>query len=200
LRAAEQDRPDVVAERQAWRERAAGIDPRRFVFVDETGAKTNMTRVHGRCEGGKRLMASAPHGHWCTTTLLGSVRLDGTTEAMAIESATDQDVFMAYVREILTPALRPGDIVVMDNLSPHKTPAVAEIIRASGAEVWYLPPYSPDLNPIEQMWSKVKALLRKAAARTAQALLEAIGAALASVSASDALGWFQNCGYGNNQC
>jgi transposase len=170
------------------------------VFVDETGAKTNMTRLRGRCEGGQRLGASVPHGHWCTTTLLGAVRLDGTTAAMVIESATDQDVFLAYVREILVPTLRPGDIVVMDNLSPHKAPTVAEIIRASGAEVWYLPPYSPDLNPIEQMWSKVKALLRKAAARTAQALLEAIGAALDSVSASDALGWFQNCGYGNSQC
>lgn len=126
--------------------------------------------------------------------------MDGTTAAMAIESPTDQDVFLAYLREILAPTLRPGDIVVMDNLSPHKTPAVADIIRAKGADVWYLPPYSPDFNPIEQMWSKVKAWLRKAAARTAQALLEAIAAALDSVSASDALGWFTNCGYGNNQC
>lgn len=170
------------------------------MFVDETGAKTNMTRLRGRSEGGERLAGSAPHGHWCTTTLLGSMRLDGTTEAMVIESATDRDVFAAYVREVLAPALHPGDIVVMDNLSPHKAPAVAEIIGASGAEVWYLPPYSPDLNPIEQMWSKVKALLRKAAARTAEALLEAIGAALDSVSAPDALGWFTNCGYGNTQC
>lgn len=170
------------------------------MFVDETGAETNLTRLRGRCEGGQRLVASAPHGHWCTTTLLGAVRLDGTTAAMAIESATDQDVLLAYVREILVPTLRPGDIVVMDNLAPHHAPAVAEIIRASGAEVWYLPPYSPDLNPIEQMWSKLKAWLRKAAARSAQALLEAIGAALDSVSAADALGWFLNCGYGNSQC
>jgi len=130
------------------------------VFVDETGAKTNMTRLRGRSEGGKRLVASAPGGHWCTTTLLSSMRLDAGTAAMVIESATDRDVFLAYVREILVPTLRAGDIVVMDNLSPHKTPAVAEIVRAAGAEVWYLPPYSPDFNPIEQMWSKVKAFLR----------------------------------------
>jgi transposase len=159
-----------------------------------------MTRMRGRCEGGKRLVCSAPHGHWCTTTLLGSMRLDGTTEAMAIEGATDQDVFMAYVRQVLAPALRPGDIVVMDNLAPHKNPAVEECIRATGAELWYLPPYSPDFNPIEQMWAKVKALLRKAAARTAHTLIEAIGNALQSVSASDALGWFLNCGYGATQC
>jgi transposase len=178
----------------------AGIDPGRFVFLDETGAKTNMTRLRGRCEGGKRLVASAPHGHWCSTTLLGAMRLDGSTAAMVIESATDQDVFLAYVREILTPTLRPGDIVVMDNLSPHKAPAVAELIRAAGADVWYLPPYSPDLNPIEQMWSKVKALLRKAAARTSEALLQAIANALDAVSASDASGWFLNCGYAGTQC
>jgi len=170
------------------------------VFVDETGAKTNMTRLRGRSEGGKRLVASAPGGHWCTTTLLSSMRLDAGTAAMVIESATDRDVFLAYVREILVPTLRAGDIVVMDNLSPHKTPAVAEIVRAAGAEVWYLPPYSPDFNPIEQMWSKVKAFLRKTAARTSQTLFEAIGAALDQVCASDAQGWFKDCGYANSQC
>lgn len=159
-----------------------------------------MTRLRGRCAGGQRLVCSAPHGHWCTTTLLGSIRLDGNTEGMAIEGATDQDVFLAYAGKILAPTLRPGDIVVMDNLAPHKNPAVEEIIRAAGAEVWYLPPYSPDLNPIEQMWSKVKALLRKAAARTAETLVEAIGNALRSVSVSDATGWFLNCGYGTTQC
>ena len=165
------------------------------MFVDETGAKTNMTRLRGRSEGGKRLVGSAPHGHWCATTLLGAVRLERPTEAMVIESATDRDVFTAYVREVLAPTLRAGDIVVMDNLSPHKTPAVAEIVRAAGAEVWYLPPYSPDFNPIEQMWSKVKAFLRKTAARTAKTLLEAIGAALEQVCAADAQGWFKDCGY-----
>ena len=200
MRASEQERPDVVAGRQFWRERTAGIDPRRFVFVDETGAKTNMARLRGRCEGGKRLPAGAPHGHWCSTTLIGSVRLDGSTESMVIESATDREVFTAYVREILVPALKPGDIVVMDNLSSHKIPAIAEIIQAARAEVWYLPPYSPDFNPIEQMWSKIKAYLRKAAARTSQALLHAIGDALNRVSASDACGWIQNCGYGVTQC
>jgi len=195
LRAAEQDRPDVKAQRQAWREKTAELDLRRLVFLDESGARTNMTRLYGRSFDGQRVPDSVPHGHWCTTTMVSSVRLDGSTAPMVIEGPTDADVFEAYVQQVLLPTLGPGDIVVMDNLSPHKTSAVAEAIEAAGAEVWFLPPYSPDLNPIEKMWSKIKAFLRKAEARTYETLVAAIGAALATVTTSDAFNWFVSCGY-----
>jgi transposase len=170
-----------------------------LVFLDETGAKTNMTRLRGRTQGGQRLVDSAPAGHWATTTLLSSVRLDGSTAAMVIEGATDAEVFLQYAQQVLTPSLRPGDIVVMDNLSPHKMPAVLAAIEACGASVWFLPPYSPDMNPIEKMWSKVKAFLRKAKARTLDALIGAIRDALRNVTTSDILGWFKECGYVNTQ-
>jgi transposase len=175
------------------------VDVNRLVFLDETGAKTNMTRERGRAPGGQRLVDSAPAGHWATTTLLSSVRLDGSTAAMAIEGATDAAVFLQYAKQVLTPRLRRGDIVVMDNLSPHKMPAVIAAIEACGASVWFLPPYSPDLNPIEKMWSKVKALLRKAKARTLDALIDAIRDALRAVTTADILGWFAESGYVNTQ-
>jgi len=173
----------------------ADVDPHRLVFLDESGAKTNMTRLYGRAIGSGRVVDSAPAGHWCTTTMLSSLRLDGSTAAMVIEGATDGDVFDAYVRHVLVPALRPTDIVVLDNLPPHKSPDIVAAIEASGAEVWFLPPYSPDLNPIEKMWSKVKHLLRSAKARTEQALLDAIAAALKAILPADARGWFNSCGY-----
>jgi transposase len=195
LHAAEQERPDVKAHRQAWQERAGQIDPHRLVFLDESGAKTNMTRLYGRSLGGDRVVDAKPQGHWCTTTMLSSLRLDGSTAAMVIEGATDRDVFEAYVLHVLLPSLREGDIVVLDNLAPHKTPGVVEAIEAAGAEVWFLPPYSPDFNPIEKMWSKVKEFLRAAKARTEEALLQAIGAALETVRLSDAQGWFASSGY-----
>ena len=182
-------------EREKWEENTSAVDPSRFVFIDESGAKTNMTRLYGRTFGGARVVDAVPHGHWCTTTMLSSIRLDGTTAAMVIEGATDAAVFRAYVDHVLVPSLRPGDIVVMDNLAPHKVPGVAEAIASVGATAWYLPPYSPDFNPIEKMWSKVKAFLRKAKARTPEALLDAIATALRTVSASDATGWFESCGY-----
>ena len=127
--------------------------------------------------------------------MLSSLRLEGAPAAMVIEGATDTAVFLAYVERVLVPSLRSGDIVVMDNLAPHKNPAVAEMIQAAGADVWYLPAYSPDFNPIERMWSKVKAWLRKARARTLEALTDAIGQALAAVTRADAAGWFESCGY-----
>jgi transposase len=167
----------------------------RFVFLDESGAKTNMTRLYGRVFGGQRLVDAAPHGHWCSTTILSSIRLDGATAAMVIEGATDTSVFQAYVQRILIPSLRPRDIVVMDNLAPHKHPEILRMLERAGVEAWHLPPYSPDFNPIEKMWSKIKAYLRKAKARTPNALLRAIGRALRTITASDAAGWFQHCGY-----
>ncbi|MCZ6586764.1 MAG: IS630 family transposase [Planctomycetota bacterium] len=182
-------------QRNAWRDKIDGLNLSRLVFLDESGAKTNMTRLYGRAFGGQRVVDTAPHGHWCTTTMLSSIRLNGTTAAMVIESPTDTAVFRAYVDRVLVPILRPGDIVVMDNLAPHKSPGVAKAIAAAGAAVWHLPPYSPDFNPIEKMWSKIKAFLRKAKARTPAALLDAIGAALQKVTASDATGWFEACGY-----
>jgi len=185
----------VKAQREAWREWAAQMNLDRMVFVDETGAKTNMTRLHGRAEKGERVVDHAPHGHWQTTTLLGAVRRDGSTASMVVDGPTDADVFQAYVEQVLVPSLRPGDLVILDNLSPHKTAAVEAAIRGAGAEVMFLPPYSPDLNPIEQMWSKVKAYLRKVKARTLDTLIEAIRQALASVTDADVEGWFGHCGY-----
>jgi len=154
-----------------------------------------MTRLRGRSPRGERLVCHAPHGHWCTTTMISSVRLDGTTACMTIEGATNTEVFHAYVREILVPTLQPGDIVVMDNLGAHKNERTLELIALAKAEVRFLPAYSPDLNPIEMMWSKLKALLRKAQARNHPDLLAAIASALAAVTPQDALGWFVHCGY-----
>ena len=154
-----------------------------------------MTRLRGRALRGRRLLAKAPHGHWRTTTMISSVRLDGTTACMTIEGATDSAVFQAYVRAVLVPSLRPGDIVIMDNLAPHKNEQTLALIAAAGATARFLPAYSPDLNPIEMMWSKVKALLRKAEARSAEELQNAIGQALLQVSPENARGWFAACGY-----
>jgi transposase len=154
-----------------------------------------MTRLRGRSPKGERLVCHAPHGHWRTTTMISSVRLDGTTACMTIEGATNTEVFHAYVREVLVPSLRPSDIVVMDNLGAHKNERTIALIEQVGAEVRFLPAYSPDLNPIEIMWSKVKALLRKAQARTHSDLLHAIASALNAVTPQDALGWFAACGY-----
>lgn len=140
-------------------------------------------------------MDTAPHGHWHTTTMIGSIRLDGTSACMAVEGATDTEVFREYVRRVLVPALRPGDIVVLDNLAAHKDPHAEALIEAAQAELRFLPPYSPDLNPIEKMWSKVKAFLRDAKARTQEELYAAIGAALQTITPQDAQGWFRSCGY-----
>ena len=170
-------------------------DPARLVFVDESGAKTNMTRLHGRSQKGQRLHASAPSGHWRTTTMIGAVRLDGSTACMTIEGATNTEVFRAFVSEVLIPQLRPNDIVIMDNLSAHKSKPTLELISNVGAEVLFLPPYSPDLNPIEKMWSKIKNSLRSSAARDLPKLIDAIALALNKVSAQDAIGWFASCGY-----
>ena len=185
----------MKAQREDWVGKIVGVDPQRFRFLDESGAKTNMVRLYGRSFDGQRVHDAVPHGHWCTTTMLSVVGLTGTKAPMVIEGPVDADVFRAYVEQVLVPELGAGDIVVMDNLSPHKSPGIAEAIEAAGAEVWFLPPYSPDFNPIEKMWSKIKAFLRAAKARTYDALLKAIAAALKTVTVSDAIGWFESCGY-----
>ena len=154
-----------------------------------------MTRRRGRCKGGQRVYDSAPCGRWGTTTMIASLRLDGSTAPMVIEGATDGAVFRAYVKHVLTPTLRQGDIVVMDNLSSHKPAEIEAMIQAAGAELWYLPPYSPDLNPIEKMWSKVKESLRSSKARCTEELYSAIRQALKTITSQDAQGWFASCGY-----
>jgi transposase len=173
------------------------MDIQRLVFIDESGAKTNMTRLYGRAKAGSRATDHAPSGHWCTTTMLSSVRLDGSTACMVVDGPTNKDVFHVYVREILLPTLNEGDIVVMDNLSSHKNQEVRNLIESVGAQLWFLPPYSPDLNPIEKMWSKIKSILRTLKARTEEALIHAIAKALNAVTASDVKGWFESCGYTN---
>lgn len=166
-----------------------------MIFLDESGAKTNMTRLRGRAPKGQRVHAHSPQGHWQTTTMISSIRLDGTTACMALEGATDTESFRAYVQTLLLPILRPGDILVMDNLSPHKSDPTLALIAQAGAQVRFLPAYSPDLNPIEMMWSKLKNLLRGAEARTHHGLIASIGQALAKVTPQDAINWFAHCGY-----
>lgn len=166
-----------------------------MIFLDESGAKTNMTRLRGRAPRGQRVHARTPHGHWKTTTMISSIRLNGATACMALEGATDTESFRAYVQSVLLPTLQPGDIVVMDNLSPHKSDPTLALIAQAGATVRFLPAYSPDLNPIEMMWSKVKNQLRGSEARTQAELVSAIGQALAKVTPGDALNWFAHCGY-----
>lgn len=163
--------------------------------MDESGAKTNLTRLRGRAPKGERVHARVPHGHWQTTTMMSSIRLNGSTACMALEGTTDTESFRAYVQAILVPTLQPGDIVVMDNLSPHKSDPTLTLIAQAGAQVLFLPAYSPDLNPIEMMWSKVKTFLRAAEARTGEQLTTAIGQALAQITPQDALNWFAHCGY-----
>ena len=154
-----------------------------------------MTRLYGRCKDGERLVDATPHGHWETTTMIGALGAEGSTALMVIEGATDAAIFRAYVKHVLVPTLRPGEIVVMDNLSSHKSPEIRQMIEAAGAELWYLPPYSPDLNPIEKMWSKIKALLRAHKARGTEELYQAIRQALQKIKPQDAHGWFESCGY-----
>jgi len=165
-------------------------DGRGLIFVDESSAKTNMTRLRGRALRGQRVIDYAPHGHWSTTTMIGSIRLDGTTSCMAVDGATSSEVWREYVRQVLCPTLRSGDIVIVDNLSAHKDIQSNRLIESCGARLLFLPPYSPDFNPIEKMWSKVKAHLRGAEARTYDKLVEVIGQALATISPKDAEGYF----------
>jgi transposase len=187
----------LKAERQAWREEFAAVDPARLVFVDESGVSTAMDRTHGRAPSGVRVDGPAPHGHWKVTTLTAAVRLDGVPAAacLAFDGATNSACFATYIEGCLVPALRPGDIVIMDNLACHKAAEVARLVESAGAEVRYLPAYSPDLNPIEQLFSKLKGLLRSAAARTIDAVIEAMGEALRAIRPSDILGWFGHSGY-----
>jgi len=166
-----------------------------LVFVDESGITTKLTPLYGRAPRGARALGRAPAGDWKQLTLLGALSLEGLIACMSIESATDTPVVEAFVREVLVPALRPGQVVILDNLAPHKATAVQQLIEAAGCRLLLLPPYSPDLNPIEQTWSKLKTLLRAAAARTKEALEEALTAVIEQITAADARGWFAHAGY-----
>ena len=164
----------------------------RLVFLDETWASTNMVRAYGRAPRGERLIAAVPHGHWKTTTLIAAVRLDGITAPYVL---IDGDTFRAYVEQMLAPTLVPGDIVIMDNLASHKVSGVRQAIEAAGAELLYLPPYSPDLNPIENLFAKIKSVLRTSAERNVEALWNSIGKAIKTVSPRDCANCFRHAGY-----
>jgi len=195
LRASEQDRPDVRDAREAWRLSQPQLDPRKVIFVDETWASTNMSRRYGRCPRGQRLVCAVPHGHWKTTTFVAALRADGLFAPVVIDGAVTGDLFVAYIRQQLAPSLRPGDVVVMDNLSSHKRLEVREAIEAVGAELRYLPPYSPDLNPIELAFSKLKSLLRKKAERTVEGLWSFLGDAMDAFHAEECTNYLRHCGY-----
>jgi transposase len=159
-----------------------------------------MTRLWGRAPKGERIAEATPQGHWKVLTTLGAMSLHGIEAAMTVESATDAEVFRAYVEQVLCPKLKPGDVVILDNLSAHKVPGIRELIEARGAELLYLPPYSPDLNPIEKAWSKFKQYLRAAKARTTEALDQAVTEALKTITPDNAAAWFRHCGYGIQKC
>jgi transposase len=195
VRAAEQDRPDVAAARVSWAQSQASLDPDRLVFIDETGTSTNMARQRGRAPRGERLVAKVPHGHWKTTTFVAGLRSTALTAPCVIDGPMSGDAFLAYVAQILAPTLKPGDIVVMDNLSAHKVQGVREAIEAAGASLLYLPPYSPDFNPIEQVFAKLKALLRKAAERSINGLWNRIGSLIHSFQPTECANYFRHAGY-----
>jgi transposase len=182
--------------RAAWRVLVAGkLDARESVFVDEMGTHTSLAPTYGYSPRGERVYLEVPRNRGKNTTLTASMSVEGMGECLAVEGSITKVLFEAYVQRVLAPSLRGGQVVVMDNLSAHKGQKVRELIEARGCELIYLPPYSPDLNPIEEAFSKIKGLLRKAAARTREALIEALGMAISAVSSTDTLGFFEHCGY-----
>jgi len=199
LIAIEQRRPGVAAQRYNFHIARRFVEHKQFVFLDESGAKTNMTRLYGRAPIGERCVDHTPHGNWKTTTMLSAIRLHEVIEQATIllDGPMNAPTFLAYVQRCLVPALRPGDIVVMDNLASHKVGGVREAIEAAGCDLWYLPPYSPDLNPIEKLWSKVKAWLRRIRATTFDGLVAAVADALKAVEPNECQNYFGACGYGD---
>jgi len=184
----------VQAQREEFRVAVGALNPARLIFLDEAGANTAMTRTRGRAPRGQRVAGEAPQGHWRMTTMVAAIRLAGLSAALLFEGATDAEAFATFIEQVLAPALRAGDVVVMDNLTSHKAERARRAIEAAGAYVLFLPPYSPDLNPIEKMWAKVKALLRAAARRTKEGLWEAISAALLQVTPAECRNFFASCG------
>jgi transposase len=195
IHAAEQQRPDVQARRAAWIVERLGWHSSHLVFIDESGARTNLVRQYGRCLRGRRRVAYTPHGHWKTTTFVVALREEGLTAPMVLDGAMNGKAFLAYVQQVLIPTLKPGDLVVLDNLSSHKSAGVRAAIEQTGARLLYLPPYSPDLNPIELAFSKLKWLLRSAAERTVDALWTRLGQLLDSFPPKQCRNYFRHCGY-----
>ena len=195
MHAAEQERPDVAEARAAWKAGQSSLDPGKLIFIDETGTSTNMARVRGRAKRGRRVIGRVPWGHWKTMTFVAGLRRDGMTAPFVIDCAMNGAIFVEYVRQCLGPTLKPGDIVVMDNLSAHKRDEIRDIIEAAGAELRYLPPYSPDLNPIEQAFSKLKAHLRNAQERSLDGLWQRIGKLLPLFLPHQCANFFVHAGY-----
>lgn len=181
--------------RQTWVDGQPDLDPERLVFIDETWASTNMARRHGRCARGERLRVGVPHGHWKTTTFVAGLRTQGIAAPFVLDGPINRTAFETYIGKVLVPELTPGDIVIMDNLSSHKGPRVREMIEAAGASLLFLPPYSPDLNPIENAFSKLKAHLRKAAERTVDGLWNAIGRVIDLFTPAECTNYFKAAGY-----
>jgi transposase len=195
LQAAERNARRVQQARITYGEQLAAVDVQRLKFVDESGVNLALTRLYGRAPTGERAVGSAPRNYGANVTLLGALGVTGLAALMTVEGATDGAVFRAFVEQVLCPTLAAGDIVVMDNLSVHKVAGIREAIEGCGAQLLYLPPYSPDLSPIEQCWSKLKTILRGVGARTREALETAITEAMERITGSDAIAWFAHCGY-----
>jgi transposase len=193
LHASERDTERVQQARAAYQEEIAALDPQRFKFIDESGVNLAMTRRYGRAPQGERVIGTVPQNYGANVTMLAALGSRGVEAVMTIDGATDAEVFQVYVEQVLRPTLRPGDIVIMDNLRAHKVAGIREAVEQAGAQLLYLPPYSPDLSPIEPCWSKLKTALRTAQARTREALEQAM--ALATITVSDAHHWFHHCGY-----
>lgn len=185
----------MAQRRWLWRFWQAHLHPEQLVFIDETGAHTKLARLYGRAFRGQRLVAKVPYGHWKTTTFVGALRVAGITAPLIVDGPMNGAVFRAYVEQQLVVTLRPGDTVIMDNLAAHKVAGVRQAIEAVGARLGYLPPYSPDLNPIELAFSKFKTLLRKAAARAVDQLQNAIASCLEQFTTSECRNYFRHCGY-----
>jgi transposase len=195
VHASEQQRPDVARRRQAWFDAQPDLDPEHLVFIDESGATTKMARLRGRAPRGQRCRAPVPHGHWKTTTFVGALRLTGMTAPMVLDGPMTGPAFLAYVQQVLAPTLDARTTVIMDNLPAHKVAGVRTAIEATGARMQLLPPYSPDFNPIENAFAKLKALLRRAAARTIPDLWDAIRDALPQLTPDECANYFTTCGY-----
>jgi transposase len=193
--AAEQDRPDVVAARKELKAEQPTLKASRLVFIDETAMTTKMTRLYGRAPVGARLVAKVPHGHWKTLTLVAALRVDGMTAPYVLDGAMDGLAFLAYVEQVLVPTLKKRDIVLMDNVRTHRVAGVSEAIEAAGAQLRYLPAYSPDLNAIENAYAKIKSDLRKGAARTVDALWKLVGRSVKAIAPSECAGYFRHAGY-----
>lgn len=185
----------MAAQRSRWHEQLAAVPSCRLVFVDESGANTKMTRLYGRAPVGQRLLGRQPQGHYQTTTLIAGLRLRGPCAPWVFEGPMDGEMFLAWVRQGLAPTLQPDDVVILDNLATHKVAGVREAVQAVGARLLYLPPYSPDFNPIENLWSKIKSILRRLCPRTADQLLHAVAVAFAAISTADCRGFFFHARY-----